>query len=126
MTKKSYGSEPSAGSAAGNGITRTPQRTYVFLGLIFATLFVFIGYILERFTDSNVPWADSLTTSLSIVAMWMLAKKYVEQWKVWIVADVACAALYIYKDLWFTSVLYGAYAVIAVFGYRKWLKMMQD
>lgn len=109
----------------GLGITRTPRRTYIALCIIFATLFVLIGYILERFTDSTVPWADSFTTALSIVAMWMLARKYVEQWIVWIIADVACAALYVYKDLWFTGALYAAYAVIAVFGYRKWLTIMR-
>ena len=54
----------------------------------------------------------------------MLARKYVEQWLVWIAADVACSMLYAYKDLWFTSALYLAYAVIAVLGYRKWKQLL--
>ncbi|MDE6484392.1 MAG: nicotinamide riboside transporter PnuC [Duncaniella sp.] len=105
-------------------ITRTPRRIYAPLAAVFATIFVLIGYILSRYTDSNVPVADAFTTALSIVAMWMLARKYVEQWLVWIVADVACAVLYVYKDLWFTGGLYLAYAVIAVLGYRKWKLLM--
>ena len=56
--------------------------------------------------------------------MWMLARKYVEQWLVWIAADVACAVLYVYKDLWFTGGLYLIYAVVAVLGYRKWKRLM--
>ncbi|MDE6048188.1 MAG: nicotinamide riboside transporter PnuC, partial [Paramuribaculum sp.] len=85
-----------------------------------------VGYILDRFTDSTVPWADGFTTALSIVAMWMLARKYVEQWIVWIAADIACAILYAYKGLWFTGSLYLVYAVIAVFGYSKWKRLMGD
>ncbi len=105
-------------------ITRTPRRLYVPLVVVFAIIFVAIGYILSRYTDSTVPWADAFTTALSIVAMWMLARKYLEQWIVWIAADVACAVLYVYKDLWFTGALYMAYAVIAVLGYRKWKLLM--
>ena len=83
-----------------------------------------IWYILSRFTDSTVPCADAFTTALSIVAMWMLARKFVEQWLVWIAADIACAVLYAYKGLWFTGGLYLAYAVVAVFGYHKWKHLM--
>lgn len=107
-------------------IINTPIPAYGWLLGIAATLFVLIGYILKEFTDSTVPWADGFTTALSIVAMWMLAKKYLEQWLVWIVADVACSVLYIYKELWFTAGLYAAYAVIAVFGYYKWQRLMKN
>ena len=105
-------------------ISHTPKSTYIILAAVSTAIFIFIGYILSRWTDSNVPWADAFTTSLSIVAMWMLARKYVEQWLVWIAADVACSILYAYKDLWFTSALYLAYAVIAILGYRKWKLLM--
>ena len=75
-------------------------------------------------TDSNVPWLDSFTTALSIVGMWMLARKYIEQWFAWIIVDIVCCGLYIYKDLYFTSALYGLYSIIAIFGYFKWKKLM--
>lgn len=106
-------------------ITRTPVKIWKYLFLVFILLFIAIGFLLQRFTDSTVPRADSFTTALSIVAMWMLARKYAEQWLVWIVADIGCGSLYLYKDLPFTGALYFLYAVIAVFGYRKWLKMMR-
>ena len=77
-----------------------------------------------RYRDSTVPWWDSLTTSLSIIAMWMLAHKYVEQWLVWLVVDIVSCGIYIYKDLYFTSFLYGLYTVIAFFGYLKWKQLM--
>lgn len=106
-------------------ITRTPPKTYLPLTLVFLIAFVGIAWILIRFTDSNVPWLDSFTTALSIVGMWMLARKYVEQWWAWIAVDVVCCGLYIYKELYFTSALYGLYSIIAILGYFKWKRMMQ-
>lgn len=85
-----------------------------------------IAWILSSYTDSNVVWADSFTTALSIVGMWMLARKYLEQWWIWIVVDIASSGLYIYKELYFTAVLYMLYAIIAIFGYFKWKRMMQN
>ena len=85
---------------------------------------IVIAWLLINHTDSTVPLADSFTTALSIVGMWMLARKYIEQWWVWCVVDIASSALYIYKELYFTSILYLLYAIIAIFGYFKWKKMM--
>lgn len=107
-------------------ISRTPGSLWLPLGLGFAAIVAAIGFLLSRFTDSTVPWADAMTTALSIVAMWMLARKYVEQWLVWIAVDVASAALYAYKDLWFTGTLYLAYAAVAFVGYRKWKQLMTN
>lgn len=106
-------------------ITHTPKSFCFAILAVFGAVFIIIGIILSRFTDSTVPWADAFTTALSIVAMWMLARKYVEQWLVWIAADIASAVLFAYKDLWFTAALYLAYAVIAVLGYRKWKQLMK-
>ena len=79
-----------------------------------------IYLLLQRFTDSTVPFADGLTTALSIVAMWMLARKWAEQWLAWFLVDIVSSVLYFIKDLPFTSGLYHLYSAIAVAGYRKW------
>lgn len=91
------------------------------LGAIWATL----AWFLMTFTDSTVPVADAFTTALSIVATWMMARKYAEQWLAWLIVDVVCVGLYAYKGLIFYPVLYGLYTVIAAFGYRKWLRLMK-
>ena len=101
----------------------TPWKCYLPLFLVFIVAFIGIAWILIEYTDSNVPWLDSFTTALSIVGMWMLARKYVEQWFAWILVDIVCCGLYIYKDLYFTSALYGLYSIIAIFGYFKWKKI---
>ena len=85
-----------------------------------------IWWILSTQTDSNVPLSDAFTTALSIVAMWALARKYAEQWLLWLVVDAVCCVLYIYKGIPFKACIYGIYTVFAVFGYRKWLYLIKS
>lgn len=106
-------------------IVHTPGKCYLPLFLVFIVSFLGIAWILIAYTDSNVPWLDSFTTALSIVGMWMLARKYVEQWWAWIGVDAVSTGLYIYKGLDFTAALYGLYTIIAIFGYFKWKKLMK-
>ena len=105
-------------------ISHIEKRRLPVLAVLFLLLWVGIALILTNFTDSTVPLSDAFTTSLSIVGMYMLARKYVEQWCVWLVVDIASSTLYIYKELYFTAVLYAVYAIIAIFGYRKWKQMI--
>ncbi|MCT4601065.1 MAG: thiamine diphosphokinase [Marinifilaceae bacterium] len=100
-----------------------PNKYLVPLSVISVAIFGIIGFILTKYTNSNVPWLDSLTTTLSIVAMWQLAHKYIEQWVLWFIIDAVSCGLYIYKDLPFTSGLYALYSVIAIIGYYKWYNM---
>lgn len=106
-------------------ITHMPPRHWVGCSLALAALWAAIFYFLENFTDSNVPFYDAFTTALSIVAMWMLARKYIEQWFAWVLVDAVCVGLYIYKGIYYYAVLYAVYTVIAFFGYAKWLRIMR-
>lgn len=107
-------------------ISRTPKSMWWKIGAIAAVAYVAILEILLNFTDSSVPYGDTFTTALSIVGLLMLSRKYVEQWLVWLAVDAVSAALYLYKGLYPTAGLYALYCVIAVAGYRKWLKMMHN
>ena len=95
--------------------------------LIVATVLIYSVYylILSRFTDSTIPKSDSLVGALSVIGTWMLAKKLIENWLVWIVADALCVGLYIYKGLFPTSVLFIIYTIMSIVGYRQWLKEMK-
>lgn len=106
-------------------ITHIPARSILKASLAFAIAFVAIAWLLIHHTDSNVPWCDAFTTALSIIGMWMLARKYVEQWWVWMVVDIVCVGLYIYKELHFTAALYALYAIVALFGWMNWKKIMK-
>ena len=105
-------------------ITHTPRGTYWKLLTCFVVCFLLIGYVLEHYTDSTVPWWDSFTTALSIVGMWMLARKWIEQWFTWVAVDAVCCVLYIYKGIYFYAALYGLYTIIAIYGYFKWKRLM--
>jgi nicotinamide mononucleotide transporter len=85
-------------------------------------LFLLISQILIRFTDSEIPYWDAFTTAASITATWMLAKKYIEHWLIWIIVDLISSGLYFYKELYFTILLYLVYTVMAVIGYIQWKK----
>ena len=91
---------------------------------VFFALWIAFYCVLRFVTDSSVPVADSFTTALSIVAMWMLAQKYVEQWIAWIAVDAVCVGLYAYKGIYLYAVLYSVYTVIAFVGYRNWKRKM--
>lgn len=106
-------------------IRHFPQRLVLPWLVIILVIWGIIYWLLVTFTNSNVPLADSFTTALSIIGIWALAHKYLEQWFIWIAVDVVTCVLYFYKDIPFKASLYGLYVVIAVFGYMKWRRMMQ-
>ena len=106
-------------------ITRFPLRRVLPVAIVGLALWGVIYWILTTWTDSSVPVCDSFTTALSMVALWALAQKYAEQWLLWLVVDLVCTILYIYKQIPFTAALYGFYTVMAVLGYRQWLGMMR-
>lgn len=101
-------------------------KTLALLSAIFILVYSAIFIWLNFFTDSNVPVFDAFTTALSIVAMWMLAQKYIEQWIAWILVDAVTTLLCVYKDRPFYAILYGIYTLVAVFGYIKWKRLMKE
>lgn len=105
-------------------VSHTPAWGWTVVAVATGILWLVLWWLLSTFTDSTVPVADAFTTALSIVAMWMMARKIAEQWIAWMVVDIVCVGLYIYKGLVFYPILYSIYTVIAVFGYRKWLRMI--
>ncbi len=105
-------------------IAHTPLRLVPTLTVVGIAVFFAIHFVLVRFTDSTVPVWDALTTAASVVAMWMLSRKMVEQWLVWLAVDVVTCGLYIYKDIPLTAGLYGLYSVLAVMGYLRWKKLV--
>lgn len=109
-----------------NRITYTPLWAWMTASISAGLLWFGIWWILENLTDSTVPIADAFTTAMSIVGLWMMARKYLEQWFVWLIVDVVCSALYFYKGIYFYCGLYSVYTVIAFFGYLKWRKLMAE
>ncbi len=104
--------------------TITSRKTL--LQYVAATLLIYLAYylVLEYLTDSPIAAADSVIGALSIIATWLLAKKKLENWLVFIVVDAYAALLYLSKGLYPTTILFVIYTVMAVVGYRQWKKSM--
>ena len=105
-------------------IAHTPLRQVAPLVAVYGVLHIILYYILVRFTDSTVPFFDSMTTAMSMVAMWMLSRKYVEQWLVWCVVDAITVGLYLYKGIPLTAALYLLYTSLAIAGYLRWKRVV--
>lgn len=107
-------------------ISHLPKRYIAGLIATFVAIFAVIAFLLINFTDSEVPYGDSFTTTLSILAMWMLAHKYIEQWLLWIVVNAVTAVLYYSKELNITVVLFVVNFFVSILGYMKWKRMMEQ
>ena len=103
-------------------IKTTDKKTAVYLLSITTIFFIIIGIFLDKVTDSPVPYWDSFMTSGAITATWMLARKHIEHWLVWIVVDFVSIFVYISKNLETTAFLFTVYTVMAVVGYFSWKK----
>ena len=117
-------SDPQPPNLGGLEITHIPLRLLACWSVIMAAVWALIYWLLVTYTNSNVPLADSFTTALSLIGIWALAHKYLEQWFIWIAVDVVTSILYFYKDIPFKASLYALYVIIAIFGYMKWRRMM--
>jgi nicotinamide mononucleotide transporter len=103
-------------------ITQIPTR------LLYITLFVAIAaicliyFVLSVYTDSDMPLTDAIITTGGMIATWMLTRKYIEQWLVWIFSDSIAMIVMISKGLYPSALLFLIYTVLAILGYFKWRK----
>ena len=103
-------------------VSRTTGKMFLFLIVVTGVATVSVGTWLKNSTDASFPYVDTLTTSMSLVAQWMIAKKKIENWIVWVVADVIYVGMYISKHLYLTSLLYAIFIVLAIIGWFEWNK----
>lgn len=104
-------------------IKRIPSKHIITVVAAILLIFFPLTYILEKFTDSNVVYADAVITTLSIVAMVMLAQRWAEQWILLIILNFISTAVYLTQDLYATSIMYFVYAFGSILGYINWRKL---
>ncbi len=107
-------------------VTRLNLRLFLYLMSISLVLFLVIIFVLKRYTNSDVAVWDAFITAFSITATWMLARKILEHWLIWIVVDIVALILSINKGLYPTVVLYAFYTTLALLGYKEWLTQWKD
>jgi nicotinamide mononucleotide transporter len=79
-----------------------------------------MAYFLNRYTDSDVAIWDALVTTLSLLGQYLLAKKKIENWWVWLVVNIITVGLMLVKSLWLTALLYVLFAILSYIGLKAW------
>jgi len=107
-------------------VTRTAPRLGAVLTLIALAGSVALGVFLRGATDAALPFMDSFLSSTSLVAQWMMTKKKLENWLVWIGVDVLYVGMFVFKHLYITAGLYAVFLALAVRGYIDWRLSMAE
>lgn len=108
-------------------ISTISRKEFVISSLIFLITLTFVAliyYFFDKFTHWTA-YVDALTTGLFFVGMWLMAKRKIENWIFWIIADIISIPLYFYKGLTFSSFQFILFTFIAILGYREWKKYLQ-
>jgi nicotinamide mononucleotide transporter len=105
-------------------VSRLPARAAALLVVVGVSTSALFGYWLHWRTDAALPYVDATTTSFSLVAQWMQARKHLENWIVWVVVDLVYIGMSLSQGLALTAGLYGVYVALAVLGYREWRRSL--
>ena len=115
-----------------NGADEFPRsimngKDYFISSLIFTITLLFVALVyqfFDKFTDWTA-YVDTLTTALFFVGMWLMAKRKIENWIIWVIADIISVPLYFYKGLTFSSMQFLLFTIIAILGYLEWKRLLQ-
>ena len=105
-------------------VLTTKQWALVIVSI--SVLSVALGFFLDRFTDTDVPFADGFCTALSFVAQILLTRKILQNWILWIIVDLCYIPLYLYKQLNLSAIFYAFLVGLAVKGYLDWRKTYRE
>ena len=93
------------------------------IGLIVAAS---MGLFFDYYTDAQVPYLDATATAMSFIAQYLIARKKMENWTIWMVVNCMYIGIYAYKELYLYTLLFSIYLGLAIHGYVTWKKMMEN
>jgi len=105
-------------------VSRTPRAVWVALGAIGIVFWAVDGYATSHLPNVSLPYVDAGTTTVSLIAQYMMTRKYLENWTLWIAVDVVYVGMLIYKGLNLTAFNYAIYLVLAMMGHVAWKKSL--
>ncbi|HEV2642732.1 MAG TPA: nicotinamide riboside transporter PnuC [Candidatus Elarobacter sp.] len=105
-------------------VSRTTRRTWPALAAIGVVVWAALGAITSRLPGTALPYMDAATTTVSLLAQWMMTRKLIENWLLWIAVDVIYVGMFVYKGLYLTAFNYGIYLALAVAGYVAWRRSL--
>lgn len=101
-------------------VTRTPRRTWAIVSAIAVVTWLLLSTITQRLPGAALPYLDAALVAISLVAQWMMTRKLLENWLLWIAVDVVYIGLFINRGLPLTAVLYAVFLGLAMLGYVQW------
>jgi nicotinamide mononucleotide transporter len=101
-------------------VMRTSRRTAVIMTAIAVVSWLTLATITRRMPGAALPWLDAALVSVSLVAQYMMTRKLLENWLLWIAVDVVYIGLFINRQLPLTAMLYAVFLVLAIIGYVQW------
>jgi nicotinamide mononucleotide transporter len=104
-------------------ITSCPRRLWLLLAGVVALLTVLLWWLLRLTGESQLPWADGLSSALTIVGMWMLAHKWWQQWFCWLLVEPLMIFLFLRAGLYASALLYVVYTVFCILGLIRWQRL---
>lgn len=107
-----------------NKVYRMPASDLLKLSFITFVSALILGLFFKKYTDASLPWLDSALTIISLAAQWMIAKKYIENWILWMFVNTIYVPMYLYKQLPLTSALYAVFLLLAIKGFIDWKKAL--
>jgi len=103
-------------------VSRLTSRLAIQLLAIAVPGSVALGFVLQRATDASLPWLDATLSVFSLIAQWMMTRKILENWLLWIVLDIVYVGMFVLlKGLYLTGFQYGVFLALAVAGHVQWL-----
>ncbi len=111
-----------------NKVSYGSKNDYIIVSFIFLTSLMLISIIYKSFNlfTSWAAYIDTLTTGIFFVAMWLMARRKIESWIFWIIGDLISIPLYLYKGLAISTIQYFIFTIIAIMGYKSWLKIYKE
>jgi nicotinamide mononucleotide transporter len=107
-------------------VSRIRRRELLYLPFLWAGGTALLGTLLGRYTDAAIPYLDSGLTVGSLIAQWLMTRKVLENWMLWIVLDVAYVGLFIHRALYPTALLYAVFLVLASMGHVQWTRSYRE
>ena len=105
-------------------VTRLTRRGLALTVVACALLWPVTGFFLKTFTDTDVPWWDAFPTAASLVGQFLLGRKFIENWAVWIAVNIVSVGLFAYKGLWLTVGLYSVFIALSWVGWKEWKRRL--
>lgn len=105
-------------------ITKTTMKMWIIIISVFPLIWLSMAFLLKKYSNTDVPFVDSFLTTLSFVATYLLVRKKIENWLIWIFVDFISISLYYYKQLYATIILFVILTILAIIGYKEWKKTL--